>query len=230
MVPSRANPAAPGAKRWTAGLWIVKTWRWIQLCLVTYGHWRSWAAILFIRYFAFVLIRFGLNFPCHPASTHEHTSKLQFVMLVEGPIRGLVAMENLARSFCDKHGWTEQDKITLFRDAFEKWTDGLLPCFARKKAAKGSHHAVDLLAVAENSNLPDHISCLPLLCISRSQLIGSRLPNLSCRSTLFISSYCVHVSFMDETNNAPHPTKGIFPWKSWLPMMPKILRKMHERL
>lgn len=90
---------------------------------------------LFIRYFAFVLIRFGLNFPCHPASTHEHTSKLQFVMLVEGPIRGLVAMENLARSFCDKHGWTEQDKITLFR---EKWTDRLLPCFARRRRQKAA--------------------------------------------------------------------------------------------
>lgn len=79
--------------------------------------------------------------------------------------------------------------------------------FRQKKAAKGSHHAVDLLAVAENSHLPDHISCLPLLCISRLQLIGSR----TCLVVRpFSSPHCVHVSFMDETNNAPHPTKGIF--------------------
>jgi hypothetical protein len=117
-----------------------------------YGHWRSWAA-LFIRYFVFVLIRFGLNFLCHPPMQVRWSShpKLQFVIRLKSQSEKLAAMENLARSCCNHHGtravapwrhelmddltidWTNRaSKITLFRDAFGKLTDGLVPCFARR--------------------------------------------------------------------------------------------------
>lgn len=46
----------------------------------------------------------------------------------------------------------------------------------KRRTEKGSHHAVDrpgeLNFLAENSNLSGHISCLPLLCISRLKWIG----------------------------------------------------------
>lgn len=61
---------------------------------------------LFIRYFVFVLIRFGLNFLCHPPMQVRWSShpKLQFVIRLKSQSEKLAAMENLARSCCNHHG------------------------------------------------------------------------------------------------------------------------------